>query len=190
MTGISGLRTLLALVGGLLALTACALVTPPAATPTPFGAQPLVASSSQSGSDEPSPPGGLGNAVESFSRDFGRPAAAFGVSQPSYAYGQWPVRGLYVILDDSFRRAREVRINFGKSMSLVEAQTAARAYLPVDAKLIRSFDEPGTGDPATLYTSERLAAVFPSVQPAGAFVVVDDGQANQFTGLILRVGSS
>jgi hypothetical protein len=132
----------------------------------------------------------LGNSVETFSQTFGRPTAAFGVSQPSYEYGQWPAQGLYVILDDSFRRAREVRVSFGKSLSLADAKAAAQAYLPADAKTIRTFDEPGTGDPVVLYTSERLAAVFPSVQPAGAFVVVYDGQADQFTGLILRVGSS
>jgi hypothetical protein len=159
-------------------------------TPTPADAQSLVASSSQDASYEPSPPGGLGNVVESFSQTYGRPTAAFGVSQPSYEYGQWPAQGLYVILDDSFRRAREVRINFGKSLSLADAQAMARAHLPTDAKLVQSFDEAGTGDPAALYTSERLARIFTSVQPAGAFVVVYDGQANQFTGLILRVGSS
>jgi hypothetical protein len=182
--------TILMCIGSLLALTACALVAIRGATPTASGAQPLVASSSQDASYNPSPPGGLGNVVESFSRTYGRPTAAFGVSQPSYEYGQWPARGLYVILDDSFRRAREVRVSFGKSVSLADAKAAAQAYLPVDAKLVRTFDEPGTGDPAELYTSERLSTVFPSVQPAGAFVVVYDGQSDQFTGLILRVGSS
>jgi hypothetical protein len=157
-------------------------------TPTAPIAGSITASSSALA--EPSPPGGLGNEVESFSRSFGRPTAAFGVSQPSYAYGEWPAKGLFVILDDSFRRAREVRINFGKAESLADAQAAARAYLPTDAKLVRSFAEAGTDDPAAQYTSERLVTVFPSVQPPGSFVVVYDGQADQFTGLIFRVGAS
>jgi hypothetical protein len=160
----------------------------PAPTPTAAIVGSITASSSALA--EPSPPGGLGNEVESYSRNFGRPTAAFGVSQPSYEYGQWPAQGLYVILDDSFRRAREVRINFGKSVSLADAQGMARAYLPVDAKLVRSFAEAGTDDPAAQYTSERLAVVFPSVQPPGSFVVVYDGQADQLTGLIFRVGTS
>jgi hypothetical protein len=177
----------------LLFASGCSLrpaATTPTPVPTALPTRFVESISAVAGGDDPSPPGGLGNSVESFSRDFGRPTAAFAVNQASYAYGEWPMRGLYVILDDSLRRAREVRINFGKSTSLVEAQAAARAYLPMDAKLVRDFDEPGTGDPAGQYTSERLAAVFPSVQPAGAFVVVYDGQANQFTGLILRVRSS
>src|SRR5438552_7302787 len=165
---------------------------PPVATPAPAPTAPpatFVASiSAVAGVDDPSPPGGLGNSVESFSRTFGRPTAAFAVNQASYAYGEWPVRGLYVILDDSLRRAREVRVNFGKPLPLAEAQRQARAYLPADAKLARTVAEPATGDSIAEYTSERLAAVFPSLQPPGSFAVIYDGQSDQITGVILQIG--
>jgi hypothetical protein len=163
------------------AVTAVVAVTP---------AVPLVGSTPGVTADEPSPPGGLGNVVESFSRHFGRPPAAFGVSQPSYAYGQWPTRGLYVILDDSFRRAQEVHVNFGKTLALADARAQARQYLPSDARQLRTFTEAGTGDPGELYESARLAAVFPKMQPPGNFVVIYDGAGDQITGLILRMGSS
>jgi hypothetical protein len=176
----------------LLLTSACALrpaSTPPTALPVAGEAQALTASSTGTLLDEPSPPGGLGNVVESFSRHFGRPPAAFGVSQPSYAYGNWPARGLYVILDDSFRRAREVRINFGEAVSLAEAQKRAQADLVDDATLVDSTHEAGTGDVEARYTSKKLAAIFPTVQPPGAFVVVYDGTGDQITGIILRMGS-
>jgi hypothetical protein len=163
------------------AVTAVVAVTP---------AVPLVGSTPGVTADEPSPPGGLGNVVESFSRHFGRPPAAFGVSQPSYAYGDWPARGLYVILDDSFRRAQEVHVNFGKTLALADARAQARQYLPSDARQLKTFTEAGTGDPGELYESARLAAVFPKMQPPGNFVVIYDGAGDQITGLILRMGSS
>ena len=42
---------------------------------------------------------------------------------------------------------------------------------------------------AKAISSERLAAVFPSLQPAGSLVVIYDGQSDQISGLILQIGS-
>ena len=175
----------LLLLSTLILMSACALHSPSiagtaAATPTVDVA--LV-------SDEPSPPGGLGNVVESFSRHFGRPPTGSAVNQPSYTYGNWPANGLFVQLDDSFRRAREVRISFGQTVSLTDARTRAQTYLPGDARRIHDFLEPGTGDQGTLYLSQRLRAVFPQLPPPGQFVVIYDGADDQIAGLILRMGA-
>src|SRR5439155_10758457 len=178
---------------GILLLAACALQSPPqsAATSVPPASGTSVTAASQplAAVDEPSPPGGLGNVVESYSRYLGRPTAAFGVSQPSYAYGDWPVRGTFIMLDNQLRRASEVRINFGSSLSPADAQARAQSYLPVDAKQTGAFVEAGTGDAGLVYTSEKLAAAFPTSQPPGQFVLIYDGTAGQVSGLILRMGS-
>lgn len=159
-------------------------------TPGPAGSGGPAASGASPAFDEPSPPGGLGNVVESYSRYLGRPTAAFGVNQPSYTYGEWPVRGTFIILDNDLRRAGEVRINFGTPLSLADAQARARSYLPLDAKQTGSYVEAGTGDAGLAYASERLAAAFPTSQPPGQFVVIYDGTGDQISGLILRMGSA
>jgi hypothetical protein len=83
-----------------------------------------------------------------------------------------------------------VRINFGTPLALADAQAQARSYLPVDAKQIGAFAEAGTGDAGVVYISERLAAVFPTDQPPGQFVVIYDGANDRISGLILRMGGS
>ena len=180
---------------GILLLISCTLRSPGQSTtvsaPPPADRAPVTATPRSLASvDEPSPPGGLGNVVESYSRYLGRPTAAFGVNQPSYAYGDWPVRGTFILLDNNLRRASEVRINFGSSLALADAQARARSYLPVDAKQTVAFVEAGTGDAGVVYTSERLAAAFPTSQPLGQFVVIYDGTGDQVSGLILRMGSA
>jgi hypothetical protein len=160
-------------------------VSPTAAFPDSLSVIPRpTATSTPASTDEPSPPGGLGNSRDDLESVYGSPT---GLEGTMTAYRDGKYAATYV--DE---RAMAILVNYQDApLALAAARKAVHALLPSDSVFVGTLSA-GPSRIADVYQSSRLGEkVAPPTEgvPRGQFAVIyETDRSDLVRGILLRVG--